>query len=182
MRYDAKIFLQLAAGFGRVGIPGVVKNAVAPSEIPHRWVSGQTCRALTIQEIRMFIYKFADSAEICQKAGFDGVEIHAVHEGYLLDQFAISFFNHRTDAYGGNLQKRLRFATDIVKAIKVRCGKDFPVSLRFSLNSFIKDWQKSGLPGEVVEEKGRDIEEGIAAAKILEAAGYDALNRRCRFL
>ncbi|SHO55911.1 oxidoreductase [Vibrio quintilis] len=174
--YDAKIFLQLSAGFGRVGIPGLVKTAIGPSEIPHRWLPDVTCRALTIEEIRTYIRKFADSAEICQKAGFDGVEIHAVHEGYLLDQFAIKFFNRRTDAYGGSLEKRLRFATDIVKAIKVRCGQDFPVTLRYSIKSFIKDWLKGGLPGEEFLEKGRDIEEGIEAAKLLEAAGYDALN------
>jgi 2-enoate reductase len=175
--YDAKIFLQLSAGFGRVSIPSIVgRTAVAPSEIPHRWIPGVTCRALTIEEIQTYVRKFADSAEICQKAGFDGVEIHAVHEGYLLDQFAISFFNRRTDEYGGCLENRLRFATDIVKAIKERCGEDFPVSLRYSIKSFIKDWLKGGLPGEEFEEQGRDIEEGIEAAKILEAAGYDALN------
>ncbi|WP_428240535.1 FAD-dependent oxidoreductase [Gynuella sp.] len=175
--YDAKIFLQLSAGFGRVGIPAIVGGtAVAPSEIPHRWLPGATCRALTIEEIKTYVRKFADSAEVTQKAGFDGVEIHAVHEGYLLDQFAISFFNRRTDEYGGSLENRLRFATDIVKAIKERCGQDFPVSLRYSIKSFIKDWLKGGLPGEEFEEKGRDIEEGIEAAKILEAAGYDALN------
>ena len=50
------------------------------------------------------------SAEIAQKAGFDGIEIHAVHEGYLLDQFAIAMFNQRTDEYGGSLENRLRFA------------------------------------------------------------------------
>ena len=175
--YDAKIFIQLSAGFGRVGNPASVRDTpVAPSAIPNRWVPAVTCRPLTIDEIKTIVCKFADSAEICRLAGYDGVEIHAVHEGYLLDQFAISFFNHRTDEYGGNLENRLRFATDIVKAIKARCGQDFPVSLRYSLKSFIKDWLKGGLPGEEFEEKGRDIPEGIEAARMLESAGYDALN------
>ena len=175
--YGAKIFLQLTAGFGRVSIPSIVgRTAVAPSAIPHRWIPGVICRPLTIDEIKTFIGKFADSAEICQNAGYDGVEIHAVHEGYLLDQFAISFFNQRTDEYGGSLENRLRFTTDIVKAIKARCGQDFPVSLRYSIKSFIKDWLKGGLPGEEFEEKGRDIPEGIEAARMLESAGYDALN------
>lgn len=175
--YDAKAFIQLSAGFGRVSIPSIVgSTAVAPSAIPHRWIPGVICRPLTIDEIRTYIAKFADSAEICRKAGFDGVEIHAVHEGYLLDQFAISFFNKRTDEYGGSLENRLRFATDIVKVIKGRCGEDFPVTLRYSLKSFIKDWLKGGLPGEEFEEKGRDIPEGLEAAGILERAGYDAFN------
>jgi 2-enoate reductase len=175
--YGAKIFLQLSAGFGRVSIPSIVGNtAVAPSAIPHRWLDGVTCRELTIEEIKTYIKKFAESAVIAKKAGFDGVEIHAVHEGYLLDQFAISFFNNRTDEYGGSLENRLRFAIEIVQAIKEACGQDFPVSLRYSIKSFIKDWRQGGLPGEEFEEKGRDIEEGIEAAKLLEAAGYDAFN------
>ena len=85
-------------------------------------------------------------------------------------------FNQRTDEYGGSLENRLRFATEIVQAIKARCGKDYPVSLRYSLKSFIKDWLKGGLPGEQFKEMGRDIPEGIEAAKLLEAAGYDAFN------
>lgn len=175
--YDAKIFQQLTAGFGRVGMPGMFGDvAIAPSEIPHRWAKGRTCRALTLHEIHTYVQKFADSAAICQAAGFDGVEIHAVHEGYLLDQFAIAFFNRRTDEYGGSLENRLRFACEIVQAIKERCGQNYPVSLRFSVKSFIKDWCKGAMPGEEFIEKGRDVEEGLAAAKILEAAGYDALN------
>jgi 2-enoate reductase len=175
--YDAKIFLQLSAGFGRVAMPSASSSApIAPSAIPHRWLDDVICRPLTIEEIKTYIRKFADSAEITQRAGFDGIEVHAVHEGYLLDQFAIAMFNQRTDEYGGSLENRLRFACEIVQAIKQRCGKNYPVSLRFSIKSFIKDWRQGALPGEAFEEKGRDIEEGIEAAKILEKAGYDAFN------
>lgn len=175
--YGAKIFLQLSAGFGRVSIPSIVgRTAVAPSPIPHRWLPDVTCRELTVEEIHTYIRKFAESAAIAKKAGFDGIEIHAVHEGYLLDQFAISFFNQRTDEYGGSLRNRLRFATEIVQAIKAECGQDYPVSLRYSIKSFIKDWRQGGLPGEEFAEQGRDIEEGIEAALILEEAGYDAFN------
>lgn len=175
--YGAKIFLQLSAGFGRVSIPSIVgSTAVAPSPIPHRWLPNVICRELTVEEIKTYVRKFAESAVIAKKAGFDGIEIHAVHEGYLLDQFAISFFNNRTDEYGGSLRNRLRFAIEIVQAIKESCGQDFPVSLRYSIKSFIKDWKEGGLPGEEFIEKGRDIEEGIEAAQILEEAGYDAFN------
>lgn len=175
--YGAKMFLQLSAGFGRVSIPSIVGDtAVAPSPIPHRWLPSVICRELTIEEIKTYIKKFRESASIAKKAGFDGIEIHAVHEGYLLDQFAISFFNQRTDEYGGSLRNRLRFAIEIVEGVKEECGQDFPVSLRFSIKSFIKDWKKGGLPGEDFIEKGRDIEEGIEAAKILEEAGYDAFD------
>lgn len=175
--YGSKIFLQLSAGFGRVSIPSMVGEvAIAPSEIPHRFLKGVTCRELTTKEVRQYVKKFGDSAEIAKKSGFDGIEIHAVHEGYLLDQFAIAMFNNRTDEYGGNLKNRLRFACEIVQEIKKRCGEDYPVSLRYSIKSFIKDWCKGGLPGEEFKEMGRDIDEGIEAAKILVEAGYDALN------
>jgi len=122
------------------------------------------------------VKSFGDGAATAKRGGFDGIQIHAVHEGYLLDQFAISMFNLRTDEYGGSLENRLRLAKEIVEEIKGRCGKDFPVTLRFSLKSMIKDWRVGALPGEVFEEKGRDIEEGLAAAKLLESYGYDALD------
>lgn len=175
--YDAKIFLQLSGGFGRVTIPTNLGEypPVAPSPIKHRWLD-KTCRELTVEEIKSIIKKFGDGAYNAKRAGFDGVQIHAVHEGYLIDQFAISFFNHRTDEYGGCLENRLRFAREIVEEIKKRCGEDFPVTLRYSPKSFIKDWREGALSGEEFEEKGRDIPEGIEAAKLLVSYGYDALD------
>ncbi|NLH44746.1 MAG: FAD-dependent oxidoreductase, partial [Acholeplasmataceae bacterium] len=104
------------------------------------------------------------------------VEIHAVHEGYLLDQFTLSIFNKRTDKYGGDLRGRLQLPIEIVQGIKARLGDKFPVGLRYSVKSCIKDWRQGGLPNEDFVEKGRDLKEGIEAAKILEAAGYDELN------
>lgn len=175
--YGSKIFLQLSAGFGRVTIPTNVGDIppIAPSAIPHRWLD-KTCRAITVDEIHLIIKQFGDAAFHAKRAGFDGVQIHAVHEGYLLDQFAISMFNHRTDEYGGSLENRLRFAKEVVEEIKKRCGADFPVTLRFSLKSMIKDWRVGALPGEEFKEMGRDIEEGLEAAKLLESYGYDALD------
>ena len=176
--YDSKIFIQLSAGFGRVAHPKALSNQqpIAPSPIPCRYAPEVICRELTVEEIKTYIRKFAESAAIVKSAGFDGIEIHAVHEGYLLDQFAISFYNHRQDQYGGSLENRLRFAAEIVQAIKNECGQDYPVILRYSVKSFVKDWCKGGLPGEAFEEKGRDVEEGLEAAKILERAGYDAFD------
>lgn len=175
--YDARIFLMMSAGFGRVTIPTNLGEfpPVAPSAIPHRWLD-KTCRPLEKDEIRSIVKSFGDGAFNAKRAGFDGVEIHAVHEGYLLDQFAISMFNQRTDEYGGTLENRLRFAREVVEEIKSRCGSDFPVSLRFSLKSMIIDWRKGALPGEDFKEKGRDIEEGLEAAKLLVSYGYDALD------
>jgi 2-enoate reductase len=175
--YGSKIFLQLSGGFGRVTIPTNVGDIppIAPSAIPHRWLD-KTCRAITIDEIHAIVKQFGEAAFHAKRAGFDGVQIHAVHEGYLIDQFAISMFNQRTDEYGGSLENRLRFAKEIVEEIKKTCGDDFPVTLRFSLKSMIKDWRVGALPGEDFEEKGRDTEEGLKAAKLLESYGYDALD------
>ncbi len=175
--YGSKIFLQMSGGFGRVTIPTNLGEfpPVAPSEIPHRWLD-KMCRSITKEEIRSIVKSFGDGAYNAKRGGFDGIQIHAVHEGYLLDQFAISMFNLRTDEYGGSLENRLRFAKEIVEEIKSRCGQDFPVTLRFSLKSMIKDWRVGALPGEEFEEKGRDIAEGLEAAKLLEQYGYDALD------
>ena len=175
--YGSKIFLQMSGGFGRVTIPTNLGEfpPVAPSPIPHRWLD-KTCRALTVDEIHAIVESFGKGAYNAKRAGFDGVEIHAVHEGYLIDQFAISFFNHRTDEYGGSLENRLRFAREIVEESKKTCGADFPVALRFSPKSMIKDWREGALPGEEFAEKGRDMEEGLEAAKLLISYGYDALD------
>lgn len=175
--YGSKIFLQLSGGFGRVTIPTNVGDIppIAPSVIPHRWLD-KTCRAITVDEIHAIVKQFGEAAFHAKRAGFDGVQIHAVHEGYLIDQFAISMFNQRTDEYGGSLENRLRFAKEIVEEIKKTCGDDFPVTLRFSVKSMIKDWRVGALPGEDFEEKGRDTEEGLKAAKLLESYGYDALD------
>ncbi len=175
--YNAKIFLQLSGGFGRVAIPTNLGEhpAVAPSPIPHRWLD-KTCRALSKEEIHEIVQQFGKGAFHAKRAGFDGIQIHAVHEGYLLDQFAISIFNQRTDEYGGTLENRLRFAREVLDEIKKTCGPDFPVTLRYSVKSFMKDWREGALPGEQFTEKGKDVEEGIEAAKLLARYGYDALD------
>jgi len=175
--YNARIFLQMSGGFGRVTIPTNLGEfpPVAPSPIQHRWLD-KTCRALTVDEIHELVRDFGEGAYNAKRAGFDGVQIHAVHEGYLIDQFAISLFNQRTDEYGGSLENRLRFAREIVEEIKRRCGQDFPVMLRYSPKSFIKALREGALPGEEFEERGRDLPEGVEAAKLLVSYGYDALD------
>ena len=175
--YGSKMFLMMSGGFGRVTIPTNLGEfpPVSASAIPHRWLD-KICRPLTVEEIHSIVESFGKGAFNAKRAGFDGVEIHAVHEGYLLDQFAISFFNHRDDEYGGSLENRLRFAKEIREEIAKTCGWDFPVAMRYSLKSMVKDFREGALPGEEFEEKGRDIEEGIEAAVLLEKYGYDALD------
>lgn len=176
--FGTTMILQLTAGLGRSALPSnvAVKDFVAPSKITNRWMPNVECRELTTKEVEHIIAKFGEAAQIAKEVGFDGVEIHAVHEGYLLDCFTMALFNKRTDKFGGDLRSRLRFATDIVKTIKQKCGQDFPVILRFSIKSYIKAIRQGGLPGEDFKELGRDIDEAKEAIKILEEAGYDAFD------
>ena len=191
------MFIQLTAGFGRSfavtdALVPMLKNkalgllakpfvdiqyiCASPSELPSRWAEDVMCRALTKKEIQQMVYAFAETARLCKEAGVDGVEVHAVHEGYLLDQFTLPYTNKRTDEYGGSFENRYRFAVDVVKAIKAACGENYPVSLRYSVLSKTKDFCVGAMPGEVYDEIGRDMEESEKAAKYLQDAGYDMLN------
>lgn len=193
----AKLFVQLTAGFGRsFSIPNalvpmlkhkalnaLVKPIIdvqylcaSPSKLPSRWAEGVLTRAVTKKEIQKMIEAFAKTAKMCKEAGVDGVEVHAVHEGYLLDQFTTKYTNNRTDEYGGSFENRYRFPVEVVKAIKAECGSDYPVSLRYSAVSKTKGFYQGALPGEDYTEVGRDMEESIKAARYLQEAGYDMLN------
>jgi len=193
----AKLFVQITAGMGRSWaitdhVLPLHKNAIlrtiakpiidtdyqlaSPSPLPLRWAPDVTCRAMTVKEIEEIVDAYAKTAKLCKDAGVDGVEVHAVHEGYLLDQFTLKYTNKRTDQYGGSFENRYRFAVDIVKAIKASCGQDFPVSLRYSVQSKVKDFCVGAVPGEEYTEIGRDMEESEKAAKYLQDAGYDMLN------
>ncbi len=193
----AKLFVQLTAGMGRSWaitelVAPLHKNKVTralvkpiidtshelacPSPQPSRWAHDIICPEMTVEQIHEIIEAFAKTAALCKKAGVDGVEVHAVHEGYLLDQFAIEFFNKRTDEYGGSFENRYRFAAEIVKAIKAECGDDFPVSLRYSVESKMKGFCEGAMPGEDYVEVGRNMAESEKAAKYLQDAGYDMLN------
>ena len=193
----AKLFIQLTAGMGRSWaitelvaplhrnkftralikpILDTSHELASPSPQPSRWAHDIICPEMTKEQIHEIIEAFAKTAKLCRDAGVDGVEVHAVHEGYLLDQFAIEFFNKRTDEYGGSFENRYRFAVEVVKAIKGACGDDYPVSLRYSAVSKMKGFCEGALPGEEYTEVGRDMEESEKAAKYLQDAGYDMLN------
>ena len=193
----AKLFIQLTAGMGRSWaitelVAPLHKNKftrtlikpiidtnhelACPSPQKSRWAHDIECPQMTKEQIHEIIEAFAKTAKLCREAGVDGVEVHAVHEGYLLDQFAIEFFNKRDDEYGGSFENRYRFAVEVVKAIKEACGEDYPVSLRYSVESKMKGFCEGAMPGEDYVEVGRAMEESERAAKYLQDAGYDMLN------
>lgn len=193
----AKLFFQLTAGFGRsFTVSSVMEKlytnpvlrtlskpvmdldfiTASASPAPNRWSNKVPSRALTTDEIHEYVSAFAKTAKKLQAAGVDGVEVHAVHEGYLLDQFTLPYVNKRTDEYGGSFENRYRFATEIVQAIHTACGLSFPVSLRYSVVSKTKGMRQGALPGEEYTEVGRDMEESERAARYLQDAGYAMLN------
>ena len=194
----SKLFIQLAAGFGRSmavapwmvtlnnnKVLGTLAKPVidvsyccaSASATPNRWQEDMLSRPMTVEEIHEMVDAFGKTAKLLREAGVDGVEIHAVHEGYLLDQFTIANWNHRTDEYGGSFENRFRFPVEIVQEIKRQAGADFPVSLRYSVVSKTKAWGKGAMPYETdFEEFGRDMAESEKAIKYLGDAGYDMFN------
>ena len=156
----AKIFVQLHHG-GRQVLQDVIKaQAVAPSAIQCP-VTRTLPRELKTEEVYQLVEKFGNAALRAKKAGFDGVEIHGAH-GYLVGSFLSGFTNKRADEFGGTLARKTKFATDIIKDIKSKCGAAFPICFRISADERV--------------EGGLKPEEAAAICKILENVGTDAIH------
>jgi len=171
--YGVKVCAQLSAGMGRnQPLPeswtkgrGEVKDVsyrpVSASAVPSFWGPDTICHALSKEEIQQLIQDYEFSAKIIASAGIDAIEIHC-HAGYLIDQFLTAIWNKRTDEYGGNLKNRFRFTQELIDAIRRGAGDDFPISYRYAFTHYF--------------DGGRDIEEGLEVARMLEAAGVDVLH------
>jgi len=151
-----RILLQLLHG----GRYSKHPNAVAPSAL-RAPINKVTPRALTTEEVERTIEDFVRGALLGREAGYDGVEIMG-SEGYLITQFLCLRTNQRSDPWGGPLENRMRFATEIVRRTRERCGRDFLIQYRLS----VLDLVEGGLTGEEV----------VAVARAIEAAGADILN------
>ena len=174
--FGARVFVQLSAGFGRTANPKVLrKRPVSASALPDYWDPSITCRELATDEVESIVKAFGPAAEMLAEWGIDGVELHG-HEGYLLDQFMTSIWNHRTDKYGGDLAGRFTFPFEILREIRKHAGRNFPVQYRFGLKHYIKGLRAGAIPGEEYVEAGRDVEEGLEVARMLEKEGFDALH------
>ena len=123
--------------------------------------------AMSRREVKKLIADFVAAAERCKKAGVDAVELHGGH-GYMIQQFLSPNTNRRTDEYGGSFENRLRFLREIVEGIRERCGRDYPLIVRLTVDEM---YDKIGMPG-----KGYGLEEGKRIAKRLEELGVDAIN------
>ena len=116
---------------------------------------------MTNHEIYELIEKFIDAGERVKKAGFDLVEVHGAH-GYLIAQFLSKATNKRCDEFGGSYENRFRFAGEVIRGIKKRCGEEFPVQIRMSAEEFM--------------EGGCHIEDVEVYAGLAEEAGADAIH------
>jgi 2,4-dienoyl-CoA reductase-like NADH-dependent reductase (Old Yellow Enzyme family) len=148
---------------GRQCPKGLNKETVAPSAVPFSpalSMSFGTPRALREDEILDIIQRFATSAAICEKAGFEGVQLHGAH-GYLISQFLSPLTNKRQDQWGGSAENRMRFLLEIYKAVRAATSEQFIISVK--LNS--ADFQRGGITEEDV----------IATFKAIDAAGIDLI-------
>ena len=188
--FDAKLFLQLTAGFGRQArtpgtelvAPSAIPNVVPPEMLPKAYAalkdyipylegSGvgipgvtfmqQVPREMTITEILEREDEMAESARLTEYAGVDGIEIHAPH-GYLISQFLSPRCNKRTDVYGGSLENRMRFLIETLEKIRSVVEDRLAVIVRLSAQEH--------MPG------GFTIEETKVIAKECERVGADAIH------
>jgi 2,4-dienoyl-CoA reductase (NADPH2) len=136
------------------------KQPVAPSAIASR-MTRETPKALETDEINQIIDNFAQAALRVKKAGYDAVEVLS-GTGYLISEFLSPLTNQRTDAYGGSLENRMRFGLEVMKAIRIQVGDDYPVLVRMNGNDF--------MPGG----QGRDELREYAKA-LVKDAGVNAL-------
>ncbi|NLJ33512.1 MAG: FAD-dependent oxidoreductase [Firmicutes bacterium] len=162
-QYGAKIAIELSPGTGRLAdelIEG--KPPLGPSEIPLLLMPTMKTQELTKEEIRQLINSYGKSAGLAKRAGFDAIYIHFL--AYLGDQFLSACWNHRRDEYGGSLENRMKFLRDCIDSVRENVGEGFPLIVGLALDH--------GFPG------GRELEETIKIAKLLEPLNIDALHLR----
>jgi len=159
-RHGAKAAIQLHHAGRQTSSKLTGNQPVAPSPIPV--TGGEQPRELAVSEIAVLVTRFAEAAERAKKAGFDGVEIHGAH-GYIISGFLSSLSNHRQDAYGGSVESRARFLLEVIKAIRDKVGREYPVWCRLSAV-------------EIGAEGGITLEETQVVAQLAEKAGVDAIH------
>ncbi len=157
---DGKIVIQINHAGRQTSASITGSPIVAPSAIPCP-VRKEMPKELSYEEIQKIIEAFGQAARRVKESGADGVEIHMAH-GYLLCQFLSPFSNKRTDEYGGDADRRMRMALEVLRAVRNKVGADFPVLCRLSADEYI--------------EAGLKLEDTKEIAKALERTGADALH------
>ena len=157
----AKFALQLTMGLGRNNQYCETLGMEPRSASDNAWFFDPTkkCTPLEVDEIRQIVADTGAAARRAHEAGVDMIDIHG-HTGYLVDQFMSACWNRRTDEYGGSAERRARFLTELVAAVREN-APGVAVSLRLSVNHRF--------------EGGREIEETRELLPYVEAAGIDLL-------
>jgi 2,4-dienoyl-CoA reductase-like NADH-dependent reductase (Old Yellow Enzyme family)/thioredoxin reductase len=172
-RYGAKCAVQLQHPGRQCAIPRYNNLGATDRVLKLPWSAGheiiyenaeekgKEIRAASIAEILELVDLFSEAAWRVKQAGFDAVELHAAH-GYLLSEFMSPLMNMRTDRFGGSFENRMRFPLAVVDSIQRKCGKSFPVLVRYSF----EEWCAGG----------RGLDEGVEIARVLEQAGCAAVD------
>lgn len=154
----AKIVLQLAHAGCHADTELTGQQPIGPSVFKND--PGESCRGMSLAEIEQTVAAFGQGAARAQKAGFDGVQIHAAH-GYLLSQFLSPFYNKRSDHYGGSIANRSRIVLDVLNSIRNQTDKHFSVMIKMNSEDYL--------------ETGLTMSEMLQTAKRLQQAGIDAI-------
>jgi 2,4-dienoyl-CoA reductase (NADPH2) len=161
--HGAKIFPQISHTGPESLSPYYRKIPPVGPSVVRTQTTLQVCRELALEEIPTYVAMFGDACLRAQKAGYDGVELHAAHSYMLLGSFLSPLRNHRTDAYSGRkLEGRMKFLLEVLADIRAKCGEDFPIVLRIS--------------GYERESGGREINDTQRMAPTLVAAGVSAFH------
>lgn len=153
-----KVVLQLAHGGCYAPAELTEQDALGPSA--NETSKFPRCREMTVQEIDQIVEAFGKAAGRAQKAGFDGVQLHAAH-GYLLSQFLSPFFNKRTDNYGGSIENRARLLLEVFQEVRNEVGEKYPVLVKINSEDFV--------------EGGLTVVEMLQVCAMLEKFGVDAI-------
>lgn len=172
-KYGAKCVVQLQHPGRQCAIPRYNTMSATDMVVKLPWSAGheivyenaeekgKPVRAMTTEEVVDMVDKFSEAAWRVKQAGFDGVELHAAH-GYLISQFMSPYLNKRIDRWGGSFENRMRFPLAIISSIQKKCGRDFPILVRYSADEWV--------------EGGRELEESVRMAVEFERAGVAALD------
>ena len=160
-QYGAKIMPQLFhPAYMAFNVPGTPR-LIAPSFVGPSYAR-EAPRPITIDEIHELTHQFGDAAVRMQKAGVDGVEVHAAHAHGMLGGFLSPQYNKRTDEYGGSLDARMRFLLEVIAEIRERCDEDFIIDVRIS--------------GDEYTDGGLTLNDMIYVSRRLEKAGVDMIH------
>lgn len=157
----AKSCLQIGYAGSFSGYKVNERKIWGPSAVQHPMTKTSSVE-MTREDIKTVIRTMAESAVRAQKAGFDAIELHFVHN-FMLNQFLVPFFNRRTDEYGGPIENRARLAFEITEAVREAVGSDYPIIAKVHGQDYL-------------EKDGMTLEEGVYLAKGLVQHGVDVIN------